>query len=134
MGIYNICATEDTQKDYNIEKVIIHEMYYTNNPYYDIALLTLNGDTSFYQPICLPRIGEYLRKILYYEMRKLQIQIACLFKTLRVEKLTSRLFTPFAITCVIIPPSLFLYLFLSFLIFFRFEYILNIHREKEKNR
>lgn len=63
MGIYNICATEDTQKDYKIEKVIIHEMYYSNNPYYDIALLTLTGDTSFYQPICLPKIGEYLLTI-----------------------------------------------------------------------
>lgn len=58
MGVYNICATENTQRDYKIEKVTIHENYYTNSPYYDIALLTLEEDTSAYTPICLPQFGK----------------------------------------------------------------------------
>lgn len=58
MGVYNICTTEDTQRDYKIEKVTIHENYYSSGPYYDIALLTLKEDTSGYTPICLPNFGE----------------------------------------------------------------------------
>lgn len=58
MGVYNICITENTQKTYNIEKVDIHELYFSKKPYYDIALLTLKEDTAGYQPICLPRSGK----------------------------------------------------------------------------
>lgn len=65
MGAYNICTTERTQRIYKIEKVDIHEMYYGNKPYYDIALLTLKDDTSAYQPICLPEFGRYLLELLH---------------------------------------------------------------------
>ncbi|KAJ8985361.1 hypothetical protein NQ317_008394 [Molorchus minor] len=54
LGIYNVCVSEDTQKEYNVEKVQVHDLYYTKKPYYDICLLTLSGDTSAYEPICLP--------------------------------------------------------------------------------
>uniref|UniRef100_A0A6P7FUB0 Trypsin-1-like n=1 Tax=Diabrotica virgifera virgifera TaxID=50390 RepID=A0A6P7FUB0_DIAVI len=54
MGIYNICQTESTQKEYKIEKVIIHSNYFKKMPYYDICLLKLTGNTDQYQPICLP--------------------------------------------------------------------------------
>lgn len=59
LGVYNICTTEGTQRDFKIEKVEIHEMYYVNTPYYDIALLTLVEDTNAYQPICLPKYGKF---------------------------------------------------------------------------
>ncbi|CAH1119191.1 unnamed protein product [Phaedon cochleariae] len=55
LGIYNICTTESTQREFTIEKVYIHEGYYKNRPYYDLSLLTLQGDTSAYMPICLPQ-------------------------------------------------------------------------------
>lgn len=58
MGVYNICKTEKSQREYKIEKVQIHELYYTKKPYYDISLLTLAGETDAYMPICLPDFGK----------------------------------------------------------------------------
>ncbi|KAG5894041.1 hypothetical protein JTB14_037886 [Gonioctena quinquepunctata] len=55
LGVYNICETEQTRRDYSVEKVIIHEKYKEKKPYYDISLLILAGDTNKYLPICLPQ-------------------------------------------------------------------------------
>ncbi|XP_018573675.1 proclotting enzyme-like [Anoplophora glabripennis] len=54
MGVYNICKTERSQREYKIEKVQIHDLYYTKKPYYDISILTLAAETNAYMPICLP--------------------------------------------------------------------------------
>ncbi|XP_065170300.1 serine protease 30-like [Atheta coriaria] len=54
LGIYRQCRKEPTQKNYKVSKVWIHEKYKDNDPYYDIALLRLAGDTTPYMPICLP--------------------------------------------------------------------------------
>ncbi|CAG9857958.1 unnamed protein product [Phyllotreta striolata] len=53
LGVYNICTAEKTSRSYTVEKVHIHQLYYTKKPYYDISVLILNGDTP-YTPICLP--------------------------------------------------------------------------------
>ncbi|CAH0559651.1 unnamed protein product [Brassicogethes aeneus] len=54
LGMYNNCITENQRSLFRIEKVNIHELYYTKKPFYDIALLTLIGSTSKYRAICLP--------------------------------------------------------------------------------
>lgn len=59
LGIYRQCRKEPTQKNYKVSKVWIHEKYKDNDPYYDIALLRLAGDTTPYMPICLPPKSEY---------------------------------------------------------------------------
>lgn len=57
LGFYNDCSENEVyQTIYNVKKVYYHEKYwkYREKPYYDVAILILDGDTSSYQPVCLP--------------------------------------------------------------------------------
>ncbi|XP_066252131.1 clotting factor G beta subunit-like [Euwallacea similis] len=55
MGMYNICTIENTTKEYKVDKVQVHELYWSRKPYYDICLLTLVNSTDAYEPLCLPK-------------------------------------------------------------------------------
>lgn len=59
LGMYNICTTENTTSEYQVEKVQVHELYATKKPYFDICLLTLANSTDAYEPLCLPSGGKY---------------------------------------------------------------------------
>lgn len=58
MGIYNHCVNESTQNTFKVAKVHVHEEYMERDPYFDIALLSLNGNTDHFMPCCLPKHGN----------------------------------------------------------------------------
>lgn len=57
LGMYNVCRTENTTVDFQVEKVQVHELYLSKQPYFDICLLTLANSTEGFEPICLPSGG-----------------------------------------------------------------------------
>lgn len=65
LGIYNVCRTEDSQKEYKVTKVYIHELYATKMPYYDLCLLILDKNTDEFLPACLPTKGNQTTQIYY---------------------------------------------------------------------
>lgn len=54
LGVYNKCQSEKTQQTFTAKKVHVHEKYRKKDPYFDIALIELNEDTSAFMPACLP--------------------------------------------------------------------------------
>ncbi|XP_019872945.1 proclotting enzyme [Aethina tumida] len=54
LGVYNNCKTEDTVRSFKVARVKIHELYQKHDPYYDVCLLTLDGDAKEFTPLCLP--------------------------------------------------------------------------------
>ncbi|GJQ69112.1 hypothetical protein Trydic_g6275 [Trypoxylus dichotomus] len=52
-GVYNICRHENTQKQFGVAKVYVHEKYRKHDPYFDIALMKLKQDAKGFQPCCL---------------------------------------------------------------------------------
>lgn len=40
---------------FKAKKVYVHEKYLKKDPYFDIAVIQLDGDTSKYMPACLPK-------------------------------------------------------------------------------
>lgn len=60
MGVYNNCQSEPNQRQFRSQKVDLHENYFTEMPYFDIALITLDKDATGFIPVCLPNKGTYL--------------------------------------------------------------------------
>lgn len=54
----NRCQQEKTQKTYKVKKAFMHEEYMERDPYFDIMLLQLDGDTSDFMPVCAPKRGK----------------------------------------------------------------------------
>lgn len=58
LGVYNVCKDELSQGEYKTKHVQLHEKYFEESPYYDIAVINLDGDTEDYVPVCLPNAGR----------------------------------------------------------------------------
>ncbi|KAF2887532.1 hypothetical protein ILUMI_18641, partial [Ignelater luminosus] len=54
LGVYNNCQSEPNQRQFRSQKVDLHDNYFTELPYFDIALITLDRDATGFMPVCLP--------------------------------------------------------------------------------
>lgn len=75
LGVYNVCKSESSQKEYKVIKVLIHELYPIKSPYYDICLLTLDKNTDEFLPACLPIKGKCLIICVHYAYLLIYFQI-----------------------------------------------------------
>lgn len=54
VGMHNRCGNDTMKREFRARKVHVHEKYEKEDPYYDIALIELAGDTTGLMPSCLP--------------------------------------------------------------------------------
>ncbi|KAB0802531.1 hypothetical protein PPYR_04717 [Photinus pyralis] len=54
MGTHNNCKKQTDQKHFRCSKIYIHENYFEEMPYFDIALINIVGEATNFIPVCLP--------------------------------------------------------------------------------
>lgn len=59
LGAYNICQHEDTQREFKIKAIHIHEKYQKEKHFNDIALVELNEPATNFEKCDLPNKGWY---------------------------------------------------------------------------